>query len=37
MRDLSNEILELIRRTSSDLPQDVEKQLRMAVEKEAPG
>jgi fumarate hydratase, class I len=37
MRDLTNEILELIRRTSSDLPPDVEKQLRLAVEKEAPG
>jgi len=37
MRDLTNEILELIRRTSSDLPPDVEKSLRAAVEKEAPG
>ncbi len=37
MRDLSNEILELIRRTSSDLPTDVEKRLKEAVEKEAPG
>jgi len=37
MRDLTNEILELIRRTSSDLPPDVEKRLRTAVEKEAPG
>lgn len=37
MRDLTNEILELIRRTSSDLPADVEKSLRAAVEKEAPG
>jgi len=37
MRDLTNEILELIRRTSSDLPPDVEKRLRLAVEKEAPG
>lgn len=37
MRDLSNEILELIRRTSSDLPPDVEKRLKEAVEKEAPG
>jgi fumarate hydratase class I len=36
MRDLINEILELIRRTSSDLPPDVEEQLRAAVEKEAP-
>jgi fumarate hydratase class I len=37
MRDLTNEILELIRRTSSDLPPDVEKRLRAAVEKETPG
>ena len=37
MQDLTNEILELIRRTSSDLPPDVEKRLRTAVEKEAPG
>jgi fumarate hydratase class I len=37
MRDLTNEILELIRRTSSDLPPDVEKRLRAAIEKEAPG
>jgi len=37
MRDLTNEILELIRRTSSDLPPDVEERLRLAVEKEAPG
>jgi fumarate hydratase class I len=37
MRDLTNEILELIRRTSSDLPTDVEKRLRTAVEKETPG
>ncbi len=37
MQDLSNEILELIRRTSSDLPQDVEERLRAALEKEAPG
>ena len=37
MQDLTNEILELIRRTSSDLPPDVEKRLRLAVEKEAPG
>jgi fumarate hydratase class I len=37
MRDLTNEILELIRRTSSDLPPDVEKRLHAAVEKEAPG
>jgi fumarate hydratase class I len=37
MRDLTNEILELIRRTSSSLPPDVEKKLRESVEKEAPG
>lgn len=37
MRDLTNEILELIRRTSSSLPPDVEKRLRESVEKEAPG
>ena len=37
MRDLTNEILELIRRTSTDLPPDVEKRLRESVEKEAPG
>ncbi|MFZ5855322.1 MAG: fumarate hydratase [Chloroflexota bacterium] len=37
MRDLTNEIVELIRRTSSSLPQDVEDRLRAAVEKEAPG
>jgi fumarate hydratase class I len=37
MRDLTNEILELIRRTSTDLPPDVEERLHRAVEKEAPG
>lgn len=37
MRDLTNEIVELIRRTSSNLPKDVEDRLRAAVEKEAPG
>jgi fumarate hydratase class I len=37
MRDLTNEILELIRRTSTDLPMDVENQLRLAIENEAPG
>ena len=37
MRDLTNEIVELIRRTSSSLPTDVEDRLRAAVEKEAPG
>ncbi len=37
MRDLTKEILELIRRTSSDLPADVEERLRKAVEAETPG
>ena len=37
MRDLTNEILELIRRTSSSLPPDVEKRLRESFEKEQPG
>jgi fumarate hydratase class I len=37
MRDLTNEILELIRRASTDLPADVEKRLREAVEREDPG
>lgn len=37
MRDLTNEIVEFIRRTSSDLPADVEERLRAAVEKETPG
>jgi len=37
MRDLTNEIVELIRRTSSSLPTDVEERLSAAVEKEAPG
>jgi fumarate hydratase, class I len=37
MRDLTKEILELIRRTSTDLPADVEKRLRQAVEQEEPG
>jgi hypothetical protein len=36
MRDLTNEILELIRRTSTDLPADVEKRLDAALKKEAP-
>ena len=35
--DLTEKILELIRRTSTDLPADVEERLRAAVEKEAPG
>jgi fumarate hydratase class I len=37
MRDLTNEILELIRRTSSSLPPDVEKRLKESIEKEEPG
>src|SRR5512135_2607812 len=37
MRDITNEILELIRRTSSSLPKDVEDRLRAAIEKEEPG
>jgi fumarate hydratase class I len=36
MRDLTHEILELIRRTSTDLPADVEGRLRAALEQEAP-
>ncbi len=36
-RDLTEKILELIRRTATDLPADVEERLRAAVEKEAPG
>jgi fumarate hydratase class I len=35
--DLTEKILELIRRTSSSLPKDVEDRLKAAVEKEAPG
>jgi fumarate hydratase class I len=37
MRDLTNDILELIRRTSTDLPPDVEKSLRAATANEEPG
>jgi fumarate hydratase class I len=37
MRDITNEILELIRRTSSSLPADVEKRLKESIEKEKPG
>lgn len=37
MRDLTNEVVELIRRTSTNLSKDVEDRLRAAVEKEAPG
>jgi hypothetical protein len=36
MRGLSNEILELICITSTDLPADVEKRLHAAPKKEAP-
>ena len=37
MRDLTEPILELIRRTATDLPPDVEAGLRKAVEQEEPG
>jgi fumarate hydratase class I len=37
MQDLREEILELIRLTSTDLPPDVERALRQAVDQEAPG
>ena len=37
MRDLTSEILELIRLTSSSLPPDVEARLHAALEKEEPG
>jgi fumarate hydratase class I len=37
MQDLTEKILELIRRTSTDLPADVEKSLREALEREQPG
>ncbi len=37
MQDLTEAILELIRRTSTDLPEDVETRLRQAVEHEKPG
>jgi fumarate hydratase, class I len=37
MQDLTEAILELIRRTSTDLPQDVETRLKQAVEHEEPG
>ena len=36
-RDITNEILELIRRTSSSLPKDVEDRLKASIEKEEPG
>jgi fumarate hydratase class I len=35
--DLTDKILELIRRTSSSLPADVEKRLKASIEKEEPG
>jgi hypothetical protein len=34
MRDITNEILELIRRTCSNLPKDVEERLRASIEGE---
>lgn len=37
MRDITQEILELVRLTSTNLPPDVEKKLRAALEKEQPG
>jgi len=37
MRDFTNEVIELIRRTSADLPKDVEDQVRASVDREAPG
>ncbi len=37
MRDLTSELLELVRFTSTNLPPDVEKALRAAYEREAPG
>lgn len=37
MQDLTPQILELVRLTSSDLPPDVERRLRQAIEEEAPG
>jgi len=37
MQDLTQAILELIRRTSTDLPEDIEASLRNAVEREEPG
>jgi fumarate hydratase class I len=36
-KDITNEILELIRRTSSSLPKDVEERLKASIEKEEPG
>src|SRR5512142_1665551 len=37
MRDLTDSLIELIRRTSTDLPTDVEASLRLAREREAVG
>jgi hypothetical protein len=37
MRDITNEILELMRRTSSSLSENVEERLRASIEKEEPG
>jgi len=37
MQDLTNQILELVRLTSTDLPPDVEDSLRLALEQEEPG
>jgi len=37
MRDITQEILELVRFTSTNLPPDAEKALRLALEREAPG
>jgi len=37
MHDITENILELIRRTSTDLPSDVEKHLRTSIENEEPG
>jgi len=37
MRDLTNDILELVRRTSTDLPPDIEQALDQARDREAPG
>jgi len=36
-KDITNEVVELIRRTSSSLPKDVEERLRASIEKEEPG
>jgi len=37
MRDLTDAFLELVRRASTDLPEDVERALRRATEEEDPG